>query len=135
MDELLIEPKFIELTNGKDEDALANLQRIEKDMILINEIMVMLNDMTQKEQMALDTLQENVHETISHIDNINENLDQAVVQKTLFEQHRLKLAAIGLIAFNTPIAICFGLKLGLASVITTGSAYVISNTFKTHPKN
>jgi t-SNARE complex subunit (syntaxin) len=102
------------------EEDLREMEQLERDVMLLSEIMKEFGCAVEQNGENLQKIEETTHEIIGTIEKANEEME--VAHKTYLDTVATKLgiATIVLIGINTPIGVALGVKICLTTLAVSG---------------
>ena len=112
------------------EHELHQITMIEKDIVILNEIMRDFHNIVESQGIAIQTLENNVSETKNLIENANADITESINIKNDTIVTKIGIATIAIVTINTPIGLILGTKILLCTLLTSGvvSAIFIAKT-------
>lgn len=119
------EIKLIPYDHKKEEETeLLELELLEKDMLILNEIMKEFGCVVELQGENLNKIDNDIKNVIETVETANEEIKEAVGIKTEIISTKLTIATIIAIGINTPVGLMLGTKILAGTLIASGAATI-----------
>lgn len=104
----------------ENQKLLDQVLKLEKDIQLINEIIIGYNGLVQEQCISLNKIEETLTTTEEIIEESNVNLDESIDNKKSTVTTKTVVASLGLLCLNLPIGLAYGTNIMLTSLTISG---------------
>lgn len=106
--------------NYENQKLLDEVLELEKNIQLMNEIIIGYNELVQDQGISLNKIEETMVSTENTVDETNIELENTVNEEKTYVKTKAVVASLGLLCLNLPIGLAYGTNIMLTSLTVSG---------------